>query len=394
MFEIEVFSSPAAALSTDPGGWLAVKDFPLAAQYDEAIVRPAILLADRVHLVSQRIDRLESFHASMFASAMLGIPRATRAIGVSWRRSPEELEQLNLRDSDLIPPSELPDGIDFDWLEFSAKFKDEIFEINRAIHSAIRTMRESLGSSGLKKLEQADILISERWSTEDISPPISDWQTNTTEYIVGSLTDISRRMRESTSGIMVDFHLRPLLDREGADVSEWASEQELHGAADLMRMVSGFEAIPTDELIDVRTDLAEYLTPFRGFLLNVSRGLEKGVVTEAEHRRSLELAWQREVEPAISEMRALVTKSSFRRSLTDVFAPDIEAMVSLGMGVALTGSALYYGAAVAAPLTMAAPPAFKAIHTAVRAREKARESGVYFAYAFERRARRSKGRRG
>jgi hypothetical protein len=384
VFTIEVFSAPFSASTTDDA--LTRSDLHLVAEHDEAVLRSAILLADHVRLFTERADRLEGLRARMFAASSLPVPRRSAAFWLSESRDPSSLRQLGLEVDALIPVEELGDLESMDGDEIDNKYGAQIDVINSAVWENLRSEYDALHTEALARLNSSGLVTVERWSSQLLAPPFALYQVESDEYWQGAIGNLLSRVSDTTSGLLLDSQLEGLFAAAGR--TQHPSEGELRGAVDLMAMVEGLGDLPIDELIDVRTELAEYLTPFRAFLLKVSHDALAPGATGPERSRELELAWIRDVEPAIRDMRGEVSSATFRRNLLHL---DLESLKGLAMGIALTGSMVYYGGSPGlAPLTLAAPALLTAARQTYDERSSARANPVYFIHEVGKRTQKSR----
>src|SRR4051812_15411579 len=105
MFEIEVFSNPVNALVGE-GGLLRHSDLSKAAAYDEELVKPALLLADRITLRSHRIDLVLNEQRDIEMADRFA-PLTAQYLQLCQSRDKDGLRFLRLRQSDLLSEAEV-----------------------------------------------------------------------------------------------------------------------------------------------------------------------------------------------------------------------------------------------------------------------------------------------
>jgi len=151
-----------------------------------------------------------------------------------------------------------------------------------------------------------------------------------------------------------------------------------------MRMVKGLSELPIDQIADVRAELVEYLAPFRDFMLQVSHNTSVGAVTDAERERLLRLAWEREVEPAIAEMRAHVQRSTFTRNVIDVFATTSGTLGTVGLAIGTVTAAGFAGFSTLTAVGAVGAPLLKALVDSIRTKQEVKQNRAYFIHEFAR----------
>lgn len=392
--DLEVFSDPVWGLGGKNG--ITASDLAATARYDEALIKPAVLIADEVVLRTWREDmrRAEIVQGN---SIMLPVPFVGSIIGVVDRRSPQEMSLLGVSE-DLLRRLELALGEVVDRGENPA-LSDEFLlgdaaqEFADLVYGLHRERFDSMGSTQLERAVSAGVLRIEPW---DDRPPTSwpqaVWDHANTSFPYGWERMTNSMTQGSAVALLLDYGIGDRLAAADHGM-DFPSVKTLSNAAELLRMLDGLADAPLDELLDIREELAPYLRPFRGFLLSHASGMGLDIDAPiAERRRKAAIVWEAEVEPAVREMEANVTLSRFRSQLSAAMADGAEVAVGIGLGLATSLASGAIGFTALAGLgTAALPTVVKATAKTLRARKAMRaQGGAFFLYDVERRLRRSR----
>ncbi|NUU06191.1 hypothetical protein [Leifsonia sp. C5G2] len=391
MFEVQVFSDPVVAL-VGPGGLLPNEELHLASEYDEQLVKPALFLADRVTLRSHRKDLLGN-EIRDHNMASFPVPLFSRLLVMSQRRDPRELAVLDMNLNDLLSESDIgkfsevlmrdgrpiPDAL---WEELV----DRAEPLRLALMKHHRSRGEALTSQALEKLSLAGLIEDLPW---DLTPKTRGQQIRDSE--AGENAEFERaffamvdEVESSPSSVMLDDVISARVKKFVPAPVHIASSEVVSGAVELVQMIEGLSAVPIDEIADLRIEVDAYVAPFRSFMIEVAGNADLSSGDAAERSRSLKLAWERDVEPAVAEMRSLVASSSFRRNAVDLFATSRDALQTIGIAI---GGGLATGWAGVGSLSLVgavAPPFLAAFVGSVRGKEQARRNRAYLTYAMSR----------
>lgn len=387
--ELEVFSDPVWGIGQRDG--VDHNDLPMLATYDEEIVKPALLIADRVILRTWRLDlaRGESIAA---AGLRLGVPLGASIRAVVERNSQRELEYIGIDRPLFDDLSQLVQrfsmkagGIALDPTFFESDAVGEFvrlkFEIHRRQYSALR-------SPALESLEVADLLSSEAWDAREESSWIGAQQNYWHTSFDYGWDHMQDALDNSDRALLIDNGIGERLVTADSSV-DYPSARVLSNATDLLRIIDGLSAASIDEIVDIRSDLTAHLAPFRGFILSHASSVDIDPnLPFGERKRQLAIKWESEVAPAVDELRYKVESSRFMSGLARTTATGPEAAIGLGLGLATALASGSIGVTALAGLGVAAlPTLIKATSSTLSARRESRQSGAYFLYAAERRIR-------
>jgi len=419
LFEIEVFSNPVSALVGE-GSLLKFDKFPRAAAYDELLVKPALLLADKVVLRSHRLDLILNekrdfnsmrMHAPLYASFLSASKqrdaRLVRRLGLLQRdllteAEIDKYEQQTRLDSEkvsqqqpvfrstnreafLAEKEEIRAGRSLD-NEIWEEFWDRAGAYRTALQEMFHARGQSLESVSLTALSTSDIFDQGPWDRMPKSRPreVLDHMKGPNAEFERAYWAMVEEVSTSNKSVMLDSEVRESLASFGPQIGGVDSAAAVGGAVDLMRMVEGIRDLPIDEIIEVRAELAEYLRPFRSFMLEVSSDANLGEANDVERTRLLKIAWETNVEPAIADMRAHVESASFRRNALDLFANSSETIRTVGLAVGLAAASGFMGFSTLTVAGAAAPPLLKAFVGSVRAKQDVKRNRAYFIHAISR----------
>ena len=416
MFEIEVFSNPLNALVGE-GGFLHHDDYEQTTRYDEDLIKPALLLADCVHLRSHRLDLLLGEQRDLEMTGRFA-PVYSQLMWVSNRRDPRDLAFYGLSDADLLSDAEIaqyrrlteeenalreqlnavpmPTNVEAlrvqkasnraqlaryndDWNQFLDRAEPFI----RALRRRLRESIESFQSPAMSALVERGLLLEDPWDDLPKSRPrqIQDDLLGPNAEFERAFLTMAEDLAHTPSSVMLDGKLEHSLRILGAPGWPTGTGLTVAGAVKLVQMVEGVALLPLDELADVREDLAAYIGPFRSFILDISSDVDWNGVDDAERERLLKLTWESDVAPAIAEMEAHVRSANFVRNAIDVFAEGSEAFQSIGLAVGTWAAAGLVGFSTLSASVGAAPPIIKAVMRTVRANEEVKRNRAYLVHA-------------
>lgn len=418
MFSLEVFSNPLNGVVGE-GSILKHEDFARTARYDEELVKPALLLADEVTLRSHRIDLLLGERRDLEMTGKLA-PLYSNLKRLSEARDPRELAFLGLRPSDLLTSSEIehyrdvtvredqdrervrrepmPTNIDALHAQRAAQreemhkydaewetFLDRSQPFQRALRRRLAEAVDAFESRPLNDLAASGLLRQVAWDPLPKSRPrqvIDDLVGDNTEF-ERAFSAMADRVATTTSSIMLDDEVNAMMATlpEPGTIN---SALTMRGALGLMRMVEGVSALPLDEIVGVREELADYLQPFRGFVVGVSQGVDWANVDDVERGRLLQMVWETDVQPAITEMEAHLRSASFVRNAIDVFSDGRDTFTAVGLAIGTVAASGFFGFSTLAATAAATPPLLKALLGSVRARESVKQNRAYFVHALRR----------
>ncbi|GEA86969.1 hypothetical protein [Cellulomonas cellasea] len=387
--EVEIFSDPLWGVGGQPG--VTSADIPKLPRYDEQLVKPALLLGDHVTLRTWRLD-LRYGEVLEGNIVKFGVPLSANVGGVVTRHSPHEMQLLGIdeglyfrlksawnRHLEAGAPTFDPDLLDDGAVRECAVLK----------HGFHRRQFMGLDSPALRAVSDRGLLAVEPWDDREASSWIqADWDHHHTSFDHG-WSRMEAALESSSGALLLDEGVGERLVATELS-TDYPSVQTLNNAVELLRMIDGLSDATLDEVVDIRADLAPYLIPFRGFVLQRSAAidLDPGAPI-AEKRRQVALAWESEVAPAVRELEHHVNSSKFLSTLAKTAGDGPEAAIGIGLGLATAlGSGAIGVTALAGVGVAALPTLIKAAGRTLDARRQVRRDGAYLIYDVKRRLRR------
>jgi len=390
--DLEVFSDPIWGLGGKAG--ITSADLDAAARYDEALVKPALLIADSVTLRTWREDmrRAEIIDANI---VQLSIPFAAQVRGVVARHSAREMSFLGVSEDlrlKLKRALDMYDGEDHNaGLDERFLREEAAVEFARLVYGVHRSQYESLASPGLDSLSAAGVLRVDPWDDRELRSWVqAAWDQDNTSFDYGWQKMVDA-LDNGAAALLLDHGIGERLASTDRRI-DYPSVQTLSNAVELLQMLDGLADAALDEILDIRKELAPYLGPFRGFLLSHASGMDLDPAAPlAERRRQAGITWEANVAPAVRELKAKVSSSKFLANLAHVAADGSEVAIGIGLGLATTLTSGVIGFTALAGLgTAALPTVVKATARTLGARKAVRTDSAYFIYDVERRLRRSR----
>lgn len=415
-FEISVFSNPLGGL-VEAGAslGLTLTDIEKTVRLDEQLVKPAMFLADRVILHSHRLDLMLSARRNR-ENTNREVPLLAQYVGESKLRNPELLALLGLTQAALLSPREIElfEEIQAEqsrshsrWMsaakptnadryramrdERKAEVEAETLamqpfldrsQIFRAALAALYLQAEDrFTSAALNRWNAGGLLAEEPWDHTPRSRPrqLIDSMVGPTAEFDRAFAAMADDVASSSRSVMVDARTHDHLatvDRAVAPSSVVAG-----GAVSLMSMIDGLSDLPLDEVLDVRSELSDYLVPFRGFLLEVAKDADLTAMAPFERDRTLQQAWATQVAPAVAELEGHLRSASFVRNAIDIFTSS-DVLVPVGTAVGVAFGAHLIGLPALSGSVAVAQPLLQAFMRTVRGREAEQQNRAYFVHAF------------
>lgn len=403
VFKVDVISEPAAALSPDGSLWgVAAKRL---AQHDLSLVKPALLFADHVELISFRMDMQTIVESDAIKHFRMPMRLTGSFAGVSFRRNGSELEELGLSINDLCSVEEAENfftnpGDSFETLRsFNDRHIEKIVKFRSAMHSVLLERRDGLMSPELDIAIKRGILECSGWSSVQPDPAELVWYDVWNEFIPYTVQCILHRMTESPNVALLDPGARISISQSVGSESLIQLTGVSKGTAlpagvagSLMAHLPGLSEIPVDELLDLRESLNDYLPAFRGELVSLADEIEAQEDMDADALGAeIERRWHRDMAPVLQEIRQEVQRASYPKSLLNSFSGDKATMASTATSVVLAAGSVFAGAGTLIPAAAAAAfPFVSALNESIKARSEIRKNKLFFLYGVERQLRQRK----
>jgi hypothetical protein len=336
VFEIDVVSEPSANFAM--GGMIRNEDIASVTKYDEGLIKPALLVADKVRLITLREDIAAFVVADAWENS--GMPlRYIRAFAhMCLQRDKADYGRLGLRESDLASQDDaraLMDARSGQLEAFENKYENQILKYQQAFAAILRQRRDDLTSVGMAKAQQQGVLHAVPWYDEEMTYQERAW-VGYDEYIPSAVEGLVRRL---TSGSGTPVLLEPgaqqaLASPEGVEERIPQIVQKFDASAviatALAARLPGLDGMNVGEVLDLRADLADYLVPFRAQMMELAEAIAGADgIAPREMAREIAYRWQRDINPALQELKATMARGSYKRNLLTAFSED-KGMVTTG----------------------------------------------------------------
>jgi hypothetical protein len=392
--DLEVFSDPLWGVGREDG--VPFDRLDTLATYDAEIIKPSILLADRVTLRTWRVD-MQVGERLQAAAMRLGAPMVGKIWGVVYGGHQGAVDRLGISTDllrDLKHQFEMYDDKPLPRDEFFES--DAVAEFVRIWLAFHRGQIEALSGTELGPLVEQGVLVEKPWDdrADPMSYPEAAWTHANQSFDYGWLSML-KELQNGSSALLLDHGIDHRLRESDLEVVQ-PSAITLANATDLMRMIDGLSQATIDEVIDVRAAVADHMKPFRSFILQQARGMNTSPdMPIEERRRQVALTWEADVSPAIEDLRAQIATDGFMRQMIKVASHGPEAVIGVGLGVVTAVAAGGLGVTALAGLGVAAlPTIIKAAAASHEAKEGSRAAGAYLIVDVEQRLKDVHKRRG
>nr|WSY55860.1 hypothetical protein OG999_40810 [Streptomyces sp. NBC_00886] len=399
VFNVDVISEPSAALNSDGTLW-GTKAKELT-QHDISLVKPALLFAEHVDLITFRVDMQTLVESDAIRHFRMPMRLVGSFAGTAYRRDLKEFDILGLSPSDLCTPEEA--AAYFNEGEISAgenlqrflvRHEEKIGKFLTAMRAVLEERRDGLLSTELESAISRGILTCSGWSSVQPLPSELVWSDIRGELIPHSVQCVVERLADSPNVPFIDPGARLSISNSlGSDTlvqldgvnSDIALPVKIAGS--FMAHLPSLSELKVDELLDLRDSLGEYLPAFRSELMDLSGEVESVASDDMESLgKEIERRWHRDVAPALQEIRQEVAKASYPKNLLSTFSADKATMTSTATSVALAAGSVFAGAGALVPAAAAAAfPFVKALNESLKSRSDLRKNRLYFLYGVQRR---------
>ncbi|NTW38631.1 MAG: hypothetical protein HGA44_01890 [Cellulomonadaceae bacterium] len=389
MFSVTTVSSPSTARYPRDPMWST--DLPSLTRYDEDLVKPAILFADRIDLRSDRLDMAAMVKSDAMKYRSMPMRSLWAYIGICYRRDRTELEMIGVAEGQLASRDEVDAFMEAASTsephleEFWARHETQISEVAHALFELCRTRYTALSSPALDRLVEAGMLTVSGWSAGDDDPWTLAW-TDDDEFLARIIDDLLANMNSWGDAVLIESGSRFLLPA-GRLPALPATPTPEDIASSLVARIPGLREITIDELVEIRSDLDDYLAAFRAEVITMSKDL-----AAEQHGGSLEpvdvidRAWHANVSPILKDLDTKVKRGSYPRQLLGAFAEDIGTQAASGASVLFAAGSALAGVGTLLPAAAAASvPFLRALNSRLKARDDLRDHRLFFLYEANRR---------
>ncbi|MCR6690058.1 hypothetical protein [Cellulomonas sp.] len=367
-------------------------DLKLLTQYDEDLIKPAILFADKVDLRSDRLDMIAKTRSDALALRNMPMRTFYAYIGVSFRRDPDEIETLGIEPAILATAEELEPFIGESRPEigelqaFWKAHSSQVQEVVTAIGETLRNRSLDLKSSELQKLSDTGLLTTSGWAVGGDDAWSLAW-TDEADFFSRIIDDLIGSMASWGNAVLIEPGSRMFLSREATapDDAPVISPERL--AVELFGRLPGMRELPLDEIMEIRHDLSDYLAPFRAEIVLMSDELTNNANRDGSAiSAEIDHAWHGRIRPILAELDSKVKRGKYPRQLLNAFSEDTSSVAATGASVLLAAGSMYAGVGALLPAVAAASlPFIRALNSRLKATDEVRDHRLYFLYEASRR---------
>ncbi|BCJ60989.1 hypothetical protein [Micromonospora endophytica] len=391
-FEVEVISDPIRLVPNNgfdfSSPWL--RESP---RYDTRLVKPAVLFADHVNLVSSR-STVHHF-IGMHGWRILNMPmrQMNAFLKLSIERNSVDLETLGLTSGDLASAEEanaVNDAMgrcdtneEFRHIlstvaiPFFERHLDQSSKMVEAFRRLWRGRHEMLIAPDLIPAIDRKVLTVQGW-VEDLPPQERMFLANE-EFLEESFAGMLERLQDPRRVALMD----PSLAVSGPDVIYETTPTPAFLGNAVVSRIPGLDDLPMIEVLDLRADLKDYLPHFRSEMVNLSQDVVQ-MTSGQDIAAEVDLRWHRDIAPAMEEIRREVAAARYPRKLIDALTSD-PATIASGVGaLTIAAGGLAIGLSALLPAVAAAAyPLLKAKALRNQGLEKAQTNKLFFLYALQ-----------
>lgn len=386
LFQIDIVTDPGTSLRPDEPMYSG--DLVALRSYDEELLRPALLFADRVCLTSFREDMLQLVNSEAFKVYGMPLRRVHQFLELSLHRPDHILSELGLTEADLATASDAAlslqqsgseSGLDA-LMAFERRYEGKI---DNYVHAALGIWRRRYENLSLEIPQSLKEYLEVRpWSAGDDGSFDLAWTEGRERFFARGILSVLERMASSTGVTMLDsgadyqLQMSRLSKMALADVSAGEIAQEY------VARLPGIQQLGLDEIADLRSDLRDALPAFRSEMVRLSRDINSDPEQPAaSKRRLMEERWEMDIAPALEEIERNLKRASYPRRLLHTITEDRDAALAAVGSLAMGIGSLAAGIATLLPAVAgAAYPFVKAVNRSLEESDKVREHKLFWLY--------------
>ncbi|WP_431881192.1 hypothetical protein [Micromonospora chalcea] len=390
-FEVEVISDPIGLVPNQGFDFSSplLKESP---NYDTQLVKPAILFADHVNLVSSRSTLHHFIGMHGWRSLNMPMRQMGAFLNLSIDRDPVTLDMLGLEVNGLADSEEakrIKDAIagcqtneEFNLVmsdvadPFFERYEQQLDDLTRAFSALWVARHEMLVAPELIPAIDRDVLTVQGW-VEDLPPQARIFVANE-DFLEESFAGMLERLQDPQKLALMDAAL-PSSSEEVNSFTEAPASPAFLGNAIISR-IPGLSDLPMMEVLDLRDDLKAYLPHFRSEIVQLSQDVaqvssRRDLVAEVDRR------WHRDIAPAMEEIRREVAAARYPKRLLDAVTSDPATIASGAGALTIAAGGLAVGLSALLPAVAAAAyPFLKAKALRDQGLAKAQTNKLFFLY--------------
>lgn len=312
---------------------------------ETALVRSAVLYADTIELISpagsllSSVDGMQDMDSSGMSAYIASLTDADLQDAASGQLAPEDLIGLRrLMETALLPDEEIHER----YKENAGEMFAVLAQLRPTLVEGARQMRSVMGpvvaDSGLDELRHA-------YETGTVTlTSLGGLTTSDSEQMMLAFVEALRAAATSSSArLLLDGSVAGLIEElvSSGDVQPSVlmrrHAREAAVGAGLISRLPAFPEIPLNELIDMKSDLAEPLTRYRRAASTMGEALKLDAF-DPESGAEIDDLWRSSVAPTIEDLREELGHHSLVREFARSATTDIKTVIT-----GLSGPAVVVG---------------------------------------------------
>ncbi len=396
-FDLTVVSDPTALY---PNTRIWHNDLRELTRYDENLLKPGLLFADSVSLLTFRNELRQLAFGHILHARGQGIPQIRYLLQISLRRDPDEMAFYGLNGK-LLPSIERAeaflkaelasdDGVDV-YTQFADEYGEAILTYQRSVLEVSRERLALLMSEDLLEAERSGIVSIDGWRTNgDNTDLVWIGLGGDEDYMTQALLDVEGKLIEHSGPLMLEPGSTEIL-RYGLDLDALPAQSSVTAdslAVSAVGRLPGLRSASISELLDIREDLSDHLPAFREAVIDLAEQINSNAAEGATSvTEQIDRQWHRHIHPALMDIKSKLKRGRYRRHLLDEFATrDGAVAATAGAGLSIGGGTLAGGIAALVPAIAAgAYPFTRALSATLKDRDEAKQHRLYFLYDAQRR---------
>ncbi|WP_157739806.1 hypothetical protein [Micromonospora narathiwatensis] len=394
-FDVEVISDPIGLLP-NKGFKYDSPVYRTSPDYGTQIIKPALLFADKVRLVSSRtsVHHFSGVRAAYVARNPWA--QFTLFLRMSASRHQAELERLRFSEDDLAPSAEAgailktlsscqtQEALDDAFMRIAKpmwdKYENQVASLVEAHLLVWQERHDALIAPEIRQAIDRGVVSLQGWANR-VDPEVQTFVPSD-DFLKESLDGMLERLRDPSRVALLDPTISKLSPRQRR--TSQGPPPTFFANTLLSRMV-GLQDLPIIEILDLREDLKTHLPHFRSEMIRLSEEVAS-IESSDEVADLVERRWHRDILPSLEEIRREVAAARYPRRLLDAVTSDPAAMAAGAGALTLAAGGLAYNLSALLPAVAgAALPLLKARADRNQRLDQAKNNRLFFLYAVQER---------
>ena len=401
-FEIDIFSEPRWGVGL--GEYFPVDAAPDLIRYDEQLIKPALLFASKVKLITYREDIRLNLVGRMTQQSFMPMPMFFSLVSLAKSGTEDDFKRAGLRPSDVLTESEIQtvetlrnapksQKVDLEPLyALMSKYAEATIRASDFLTTELRAAHVALDAKLLDAAIRAGILEVSPWSALTDLMDLAFMPDDA--FFDASIESMLIRLASTERSILLDSGA---LMFTGNEYQSLRQDRELKGrdietqvATALCGYLPSLERLDITEILDLRSSLQSHLPVFRQEVARLSDDINSAgaIMSRRDITAEIDRRWTREIDPVLSEIRQEVARASLPRQFLRAFSQEKDVLASTASSVVLAAGSVAAGLSTLIPAMAAASyPLVKILNEYIEARDEIKKNRLYFLHAAEHRIR-------